>query len=167
MPKIALLILLTLFGTALYAQENNVITAALSDTIQIRKRGGGYQFYLGENKLNSKELKQALKSNAPASGELRAARFSAAMASVFGYAGGFMIGLPLGTALGGGKPVWALAGAGAGLIAVSIPFSVNANKKARRAVNAYNTARSPGAYRKGSELRFKTTGNSAGLALLF
>lgn len=29
---------------------------------------------------------------------------------ILSYAGGFMIGWPIGTAIGGGKPAWALAG---------------------------------------------------------
>lgn len=166
MPRITLLVLIMLFGITLYAQENGAV-ASLSDTIQIRKRGGGYQFYLREKKLNSKELKQALKPDVQASGALRSARFSATMASVFGYAGGFMIGWPLGTALAGGKPVWALAGAGAGLIAISVPFGISANKKARKAVDIYNTAHAPDALRNRNELRFTTTGNGAGLVLSF
>ena len=39
---------------------------------------------------------------------------------IFSYAGGFMIGYPLGTALGGGEPNWAMANIGAGLKAASI-----------------------------------------------
>jgi len=167
MPRMLLLTVLTLLGTALFAQENNTGIPTRSDTIQIRKRGGGYQFYMDEKKLNSRELKQALKPSERASRELRSAKFSAAMASVFGYAGGFMVGWPLGTAIAGGKPMWALAGAGAGLIAVSIPFSLSANKKMRRAVHTYNNGSSPAAFRNRGALHFKTTGNGAGLAFLF
>lgn len=39
--------------------------------------------------------------------------------SVFSYAGGFMIGWPIGTAIAGGDPNWSLAGVGAGLITLA------------------------------------------------
>lgn len=167
MPRITLLILLVLFGMTLHAQENNAGPRALSDTIQVRKRGGGYPFYLGEKKLTNNGLKRTLSPNVQASGELRSARFSATMASVLGYAGGFMVGWPLGTALAGGKPVWALAGAGAGLIAVSIPFGISANKKARKAVGTYNAGLLQGAFRNKGELYLTAMGNGVGLALSF
>ena len=49
-----------------------------------------------------------------------------------------MVGYPLGTAIAGGDTNWALAGIGAGLIGVSIPFSSATNKNARTAVELYN-----------------------------
>ena len=57
---------------------------------------------------------------------------------ILSYAGGFMIGWPIGTAIGGGKPAWALAGIGGGLVAVAIPLSISSNKKMETAVRQYN-----------------------------
>jgi hypothetical protein len=54
-------------------------------------------------------------------------------------AGGALVGWPIGQALAGeDKPLWVLAGAGGGLIAVSIPFSVAASNNLVNAVDAHN-----------------------------
>ena len=46
------------------------------------------------------------------------------------------VGHSIGTAIGGGDPEWALAGVGAGLIAVAIPISSSANNMGDDRVSA-------------------------------
>jgi hypothetical protein len=53
-------------------------------------------------------------------------------------AGGLLVGFPLGTAIGGGDPNWALAGVGVGLFLLSIPLEIGYHKNVKAAVDTYN-----------------------------
>lgn len=82
--------------------------------------------------------------------------------------GGALIGWPLGTAIGGGDPEWALAGIGAGFLAIGIPVAVIGQK--RCSGGRYSSV--PGntdyvAYKKKLELGLVATGNTVGLRLNF
>jgi hypothetical protein len=52
--------------------------------------------------------------------EMKKAQSYLLAGSIFSYTGGFLIGYPIGTAIGGGEPVWAMAAVGAGLIALAV-----------------------------------------------
>lgn len=69
---------------------------------------------------------------------MKKARNKGNVSAVFSGAAGFLIGWPLGTAIAGGKPNWALAGIGAGLLVVGIPISAASTREAKRAVRIYN-----------------------------
>ena len=89
------------------------------------------------------------------------------LATIMGGVGGFMVGWPIGTAIGGGEPNWIMAGIGAGLIVVAIPLSQNYNKKAKQAVDTYNIGLMTSSLWDKSELRLSMTGNGVGLTLRF
>ena len=57
---------------------------------------------------------------------------------VLGFVGGFMVGWPLGTALGGGDPNWGIAAGGVAVLLCTIPLSSAFKKHARTAVDMYN-----------------------------
>ena len=110
---------------------------SLSDTIYM-KNPKKIIFYKNGIKLTPQQLVEATATNPEAHKLMRKARTNVTVAGVLGFAGGFLIGFPLGTAIGGGKPKWALAGAGAGLLLTSVPFSLAYSKQAKNAVNIYN-----------------------------
>lgn len=120
--------------------ERDIIreAAAKYGEIQIEQRGMGYRYFIDGKPLHPNELPVILKTNPDAYEMYRSARSTAILATVFSSAGGFMIGYPIGTALGGGEPNWAIAGVGAGLIVIAIPITQSANKKANEAVKTYN-----------------------------
>jgi hypothetical protein len=61
------------------------------------------------------------------------------VAGVIGAVGGAMVGWPIGAAVAGEKkPPWILAGIGAGLVVVSIPFAVVSGNKVESAVDTHN-----------------------------
>ena len=139
MKKIVLLTFAALTISLMnFAQETGNKTQGRSDSVEMRKVFGGYQFYHEGKQLKIKQLEELLKPNELAYQQIRSSRSSRTIAAILGYAGGFMIGWPLGTAIAGGKPNWALAGVGAGLAAVSIPIGASANKKMKKAVSIYN-----------------------------
>ena len=108
-----------------------------SDSISVKKAFGTV-FKQNGKILTPKQLTSIMKSNPSAFGEMKIAKSNYAVGSVVGFAGGFMVGYPIGTALAGGKADWALAGVGAGLIFVSIPFTSAYVSHAKNAVKFYN-----------------------------
>jgi hypothetical protein len=138
-----------------------------SDSISMKKVFGGYQFYQGEQRLNMSKLVNTMKPNDQAYQQIKSAQSTYTFAMILSYAGGFMVGYPLGTAIGGGEPNWAMAGIGAGLIVVAIPISQSFNKKAKQAVDTFNGGIQTSSFWDKNELKFSLTGNGIGLTLNF
>jgi hypothetical protein len=150
----------------LFAISNLTSTAQTqADTIEVVK--GFSTFYTRNNQLlTTRDLIEITKPNAAAYKEMRIAKSHKNFASLLELTGGFMVGLPLGSALAGGEPNWPLAAIGAGIIIVSIPFSVAYNKRATKAVKIYNEGlKSTGQNNLDFNLGF--TQNGLGLQLKF
>ena len=138
-----------------------------TDSISMKKVFGGYQFYQGDKILNMSQLVKTIEPNEQAYKQIKSARSTYTMAMILSYAGGFMVGWPIGTALGGGEPNWTMAGIGAGLVAITIPISQNFNKKAKLAVDTYNGKLQTSSFLDKNELKLSFTGNGIGLTLKF
>ena len=69
--------------------------------------------------------------------------------------------------MGGGDPNWRFFAAGVGLVAVSIPFKINSNKRVRQAVEIYNASLKANSFWDKNELKLGITGNGIGLVLNF
>jgi hypothetical protein len=110
--------------------------------IEAKKVFGGYSFTQDGKPLSMKVMLQTLEPNQAAFDLMKKAQANNTLASIIGFAGGSLIGWPIGTAIGGGKPNWKLAGIGAGLVVIGIPISSTANKQAKQAIDLYNA--SPG-----------------------
>lgn len=161
MKKTAIILtLLTVCMTFTFGQT-------VSDSISMKKVFGGYQFYQGEKRLNMSQLVNSMKTNEQAYKRIKSAQSTYTMAMIFSYAGGFLVGWPIGTAIGGGEPNWTMAGIGAGLIVVSIPISQNFNKKAKQSVETYNGGLQTSSFWDKNELKLSMTGNCIGLTLNF
>lgn len=161
MKRIA--IIMTLLTVSLAFTFGQTVT----DSISMKKVLGGYLFYQGEKRLNMNQLVNAVKPNEQAYKQIKSAQSTYTLATIIGFAGGFMVGWPIGTSIGGGEPNWTMAGIGAGLMVVSIPISQNFNKQAKQAVDTYNGGLQTSSFWNKSELRFSMTGNGIGLTLRF
>lgn len=127
-----ILVLVALAGVV-YGFSQNV-----ADTIQIQQKLG--KVYLIDGKPTpAKNLYAVLNTNEAAAVKVKQAKSNLFPVYLFAYAGGFMIGWPLGTAIAGGDPNWTLALIGAGLVGLSIPFQVGYNKNMYDAVKIYNS----------------------------
>lgn len=126
----------------------------------------GWQFKYGGQKRSLAEVTNMMAPNEQASAYLRSARSNNTLATLVSTIGGFMVGYPIGTSLGGGDPNWLLAGVGAGLIVVSVPLSLKATSQAKNAVATFNEGATATSLR-GPELRAGFTGNGIGLRLQF
>ena len=139
----------------------------VTDSISAKKVFGGYNFYQGTKRLSVNELKNAMKLNDQAYGEMKSAQSANIFATIIGGVGGFMVGWPLGTAIGGGDPNWVMAGIGAGLIVVSIPISQKFSKHAKRAVDIYNDGLKTNTFWERNELKLSMSEDGVGLVLRF
>jgi len=161
MKKISILVvLLTVCFSFSFGQ-------ASPDTILMKKVFGGYQFLQGGKRLTINKLVKAMEPNSMAHKEIKSAQSNYTFAMILGYAAGFMVGWPIGTAVGGGDPNWVMAGIGAGLVIISIPISQSFNKKAGKAVGIYNSGLRAGSFWDKNELKFAVTNNGVGLTFGF
>ncbi len=127
--KLLFSLLLLLVFITVYGQSGQ-------DTIAVTNHGS-YYIYNGEQ-LSSPELVNLIMDNPAAYNEYFRAKSNEDVAMVLGIIGGSLIGWPLGTEMGGGDPEWAIAGVGAGILAIAIPFAVTAKKQTIRAIRLYN-----------------------------
>jgi hypothetical protein len=108
-----------------------------TDSIEVKKAWGTV-FKQNGQLLTPRKLLDITSSHPEAYKEMKVAKSNYDIGSVIGFVGGFLVGYPLGTALAGGEANWTLAGIGAGLIGVSIPFTSAYTKHAKIAVQHYN-----------------------------
>jgi hypothetical protein len=169
MKKLLLLATVFITSTAPPIRAQNIERTASnpSDTIRIEKKSGGNRFFQNNQELKIKQLQEVLKTNESAYKSIKSAKSSNTFATILGSAGGFLIGWPLGTAIGGGKPNWALVGVGAGLVGVSFPLAHSAKKKVRAAIVDYNSTINSNVSTNSKELTFSTTASGLGLTLKF
>lgn len=145
-----------------------VMTLCVGQQIEMKKVFGGYKFTQNGKKLTMGNLVKTMETNQQAFELVKKAQSNNTLASIIGFAGGGLIGWPIGTAVGGGDANWTLAGIGAGLIAVGIPISSSANKKVKQAVELYNSSLNSTAYYKFKpEVEIIANGNGVGLTMSF
>ncbi len=136
--------------------------------IKMEKVFGGYKYSQNGNQMTMKDLVKTMKPNKQAFDLIKKAQSNNTIASIIGFAGGGLIGWPIGTAIGGGDANWTLAGIGAGLVAIGIPISSNANKKAKQAIELYNSSLdSTSFYKFKPEFKVIANGNGIGLSMNF
>ena len=155
---------LQLFVFILFSLQ--VAGQSLSDTITVKGNG----FYQHDIRLNINQLQQAVQANSQAYQLIKKAKTGSTVAMAFGYAGGAFIGYPLGTMIGGGKPNWALAGIGAGLLIIAIPISISATKNVKQGVALFNGSLSDKAFLKQKikpEFKIGITDNGIGVVMRF
>ncbi|MBR6082199.1 MAG: hypothetical protein IKP62_04660 [Salinivirgaceae bacterium] len=160
MKKSLLSILLCLFSLASLCQQSDSIVIVKAFDVLTYSGAGGV------HKLN--DLPQMVAANPEAVKYADKACTNNTFALVFIYAGGFLIGWPLGTYASGGDAEWGLLAVGAGSFTAGLIFKKVADKNARRAVDIYNSgARIPESTSFNSELGIGLTGNGVGLTLRF
>ena len=158
--KTFLSVFMLIFGISVFAQDN-------IDTITATKVFGGYRFEQDGKLLNLNTMATLMKEDSSATVYLKKAKTSATIAYVLSYTGGFLIGYPLGTAIGGGKPAWAMAVVGCGLIVVGLPLTNAAGRDAKTAADIYNSNRRNLAMNRNYDLRLGISATGLTLRLRF
>jgi hypothetical protein len=111
-----------------------VLSSSAQGDIEMRKT----RFVYEGKVIKPRQVLELMKSDEQAYPVFQKAMANYNAAQVLGFVGGFLVGWPLGTAIGGGDPNWGLAAGGGALILVSIPLSVSFKKHAETAVSIYN-----------------------------
>jgi len=154
-------ILILSFNQDSFAQTNQ-------EEIQIHKSFGGYKFTQNGRELKSKQLTLIMKTDEAAYQEYTSAGLNNLIAGVLSITGGIMVGWQAGAAIVSGDINWTVVGIGAGLVAVSIPFSIKGKKKLYSAISTYNqnlSQTSSNTFKPQLELGFNN--NGIGLILIF
>lgn len=142
--------------------------AVVKDTIEIIKKGLGYQYkYKGEN-LTLSQIGTFMEKNTSSAELYKSAKNTTGTLSVLSYIGGFCLGYGLAPALYGKQANLALAGIGCGIMVVTIPIVSSAEKKLKKAVDIYNAISldamiTPAHY----ELKLAMLPNSIGVMIRF
>lgn len=108
------------------------------DGLRMKESFWGVKFYNDNTLIRPKEVLNLMKADEEAYATFKKAKSNYDAAQVFGAIGGFMIGWPLGTAIGGGDPQWGLAAGGVGVLLLSIPLNNAFLKHSRDALRIYN-----------------------------
>lgn len=135
--------------------------------VELKKVFGGYQFYQGTKRLTMNKLVNSLKSNSESYAEIKKAQTNYYISSLIGGVGGFMVGFPIGTAMGGGEANWKMAGIGAGIIALSVPISIRCNKQIKKATEIFNSSLNSTSFWNKHDLRLSLALNKAGVSISF
>lgn len=139
------------------AQEINMTTPVLT-----------YKFEQNGKRLSWKELLNVTEAHTQSYNLIHKARINNTVAAGLSVAGGFFIGLPIGQAISNNDPNWSLAYIAAGIVAVSIPFTIGAMKNARKGVDSYNLSlKSTHNYKFNPEFKVATNGTNIGLVMIF
>ncbi|MFM7853266.1 MAG: hypothetical protein ACKO96_15415 [Flammeovirgaceae bacterium] len=129
--KYTLNFILIVLSINLYAQGEKKLTMS--------KDFWGYKFYEGGNLISKQQVMQLLQSNPEAIKLFKEGNANLVPAGIFGFAGGFMIGWPIGESLGGKKdPKWGLAAGGLALVVVGAVFEKSFKKKINHSFDVYN-----------------------------
>lgn len=99
----------------------------------------GTEYQQNGEAIDRQDMMSKLEQEPAAKDELSGHDALSTTSVVLATAGGFLVGWPIGQAIAGkSDPLWALAGVGGGLIALSIPLAIIADNKVEAAVDAHN-----------------------------
>ena len=156
MKRTILLMLIPVFSLT------GFVSFAQNDTITIVKK----KYLIDGNLQTPKQLLILMQDHPEAFTSMKRAKSNFDGAMALSYIGGFFIGYPLGQAIAGGDPAWAMAGIGAGAVLLAIPLINGYHKHAQKAIRLYN--KDMLRKKKGDiVLKFGTTPHGAGILIRF
>ncbi|MDN3621012.1 hypothetical protein QWY81_16215 [Polaribacter undariae] len=135
--------------------------------IETKKVFGGYIFSQNDSNLTLSQMQEVMKDNKQAFDLMKSAKSNQTWGMILGVAGGGLVGFPVGTAIGGGEPKWALVGVGAALIVASIPIVKAVNRKTKEAVDLYNADVPSVSSNLNPSFNFNVKGVSMGISMSF
>jgi len=145
-----------------------VILISTAQKINSEKIFGGYKFTQNGEGLKMKQLVAKVSDDPKAYKLMKSAKSNVDMGTILSGIGGFLIGYPIGTAIGGGEPNWLLAIGGIVLAGTGFPLANNGYKRAKKAVGIYNKSLSePIGTNFKPQFELATTQNRIGLIIKF
>jgi len=136
-----------------------------SDSIYYYRNFWGTKFYLENTRINFNQLPGLMSKNSEINQKLKQAKANKTTSIILSSAGAVLIGWELGIWLVGGDPNWVVAGAGEGLLLISLPFKHKANLSAIQAIDLHNSTILT--YKRQPVLYYGMTGHGAGMVMKF
>jgi hypothetical protein len=132
-----------LAGAALFLFTHQSLSQELppQGLVMYRNFGGAIFEYTKDTTtytVSPRQVLQIMHDDPLAYAEFKKARSYYRAEGVLGFAGGVLALVPVGTAIAGGDPEWALAAGGAALILASIPFNKAYKRHAQHAIETFN-----------------------------
>ena len=138
----------------------NLPSITFAQSLTVHKTFGSTRFEYHKDTatftVSPKQVLDIMQDDPLAYAEFKKARYNYSTAGILGFAGGVLIAVPIGTAIAGGEPEWALAAAGAALVITSIPLSKAFRRHAEEAIDIYNKKRT--AFRPRTEYLWRGMG---------
>jgi hypothetical protein len=153
-----------IIAIALFASIN-IYSQNQTDSIQVIKKLGTV-FQQNGKTLTMAQIESITQLDPQAAKEMKIAKSNYTFSVIFGGIGGGLIGYPIGTAIGGGEPNWTLAGIGAGIALLSIPFSLGSAKHTTNAARIYNKSLQHSPI-PNMDIKFGSTQNGVGVRITF
>jgi len=154
-----------LFISSLTLYTSLTFGQSLNDTIIVDKTYGT-SFIYQDKYLNNKQLYNITRSNFEANYEMRKARSALNTSYFLAFTGSYLVGWQLGKAAFGNSPKWSIAGIGAGLIIVSIPFKRSYVIYAVNSVQIYNKGIKDQAGQHVIKMNLSLSGDGIGIKLI-
>ena len=130
----------------IYSRALLFILLFLFSIIQIRaqsphelKTPSQKKYYLNASDINFTKMLPIVKSNPVAYDYMKHAKGMNGISKGIVFVGGFLIGWPIGTHIGGGEANWNLVLYGAGTALLSVPFSLSSISNAKKSIKIYNS----------------------------
>ncbi|MBZ9627095.1 hypothetical protein LB456_06475 [Psychroflexus sp. CAK57W] len=139
-------------------------TLSLSQDITVNQNAWGYEFKQGDQELTWKELLKETESDLESYDLIKRAQSQNTLSTIFAFAGGAFVGIPVGQTIGDGEPSWVLAIAGGALIAVAIPLSSRSKRNLEEGISQYN-ARTKSSFLRGFQPEVSLVGSATGVGL--
>ena len=112
-------------------------TCLYSNIITFENNGMSYNYFINDKQLKGNDVLYVLSTNKLAFDKYKESNGTKSFANLFSFAGGFLIGYPIGTYLIKGEGNWVLAGVGVGLVIISFPLHFLSGDQSREAIELY------------------------------
>ncbi len=120
-----------IISISIFSQNSN-------DSIQIIKLNRNYSYEQNSHVLNYQEIKEILKADKEATRYLKSAKLSNDISTALRWAGGFLIGYPIGGLIAGKKVNTSMLTVGIGFLVIDIPVSIAVKKNLFKSISVYN-----------------------------
>ena len=120
-----------IISISIFSQNSN-------DSIQIIKLNRNYSYEQNSHVLNYREIKEILKADKEATRYLKSAKLSNDISTALRWAGGFLIGYPIGGLIAGKKVNASMLTVGIGFLVIDIPVSIAVKKNLFKSISVYN-----------------------------
>lgn len=155
MPKFKhhLLLLLVLISSLGFSQD-----------ISVSQNFWGYEFKQGDQELSWSELLEETEVYPESYDLIKRAQSQNTLSSIFGFAGGALVGIPIGQTISSADPNWVLAIVGGALITVAVPLTSSSKRNLEDGVSRYNSSTKT-SLRHEVEPEVSIIGNANGLGI--